>query len=138
MALIEINKKPSRRDLILFGLMFFVFTAAVGAELYFRRGAHDAGGIAWIAGAAITALYFAVPPVRRRIYLGWIYVTFPIGFVVSHVILAAVFYLVVTPIGLLMRLVGNDPMRRRFDRAAATYWVEHDPHRNPARYFRQS
>jgi NADH:ubiquinone oxidoreductase subunit 6 (subunit J) len=138
MALIEINRNPSRRDLILFGLLFLVFTGIVGAGLYFRRGAHDAARIVWIAGAAVMALYFAIPSLRRRIYLGWIYVTFPIGFVISHVILAAVFYLVVTPIGLLMRLLGNDPMHRRLDRAAATYWVEHDPHRNPARYFRQS
>ena len=138
MALIEINKNPSRRDLIVFGLLFLLFAGVIGAGLYFRRGAHEAGRIVWFAGAAITALYFAIPPLRRLLYLGWIYATFPIGFVVSHVILAAVFYLVVTPIGLLMRLVGNDPMHRRWDRAAKTYWVEHDPHRNPARYFRQS
>ena len=138
MALIEINKNPSRRDLVVFGVLFLLFVGAIGAGLYFRRGAHEAARIVWIAGAIVTGLYFAIPPLRRLLYLGWTYATFPIGFVISHVILAAVFYLVVTPIGLLMRLSGNDPMRRRLDPAARTYWVEHDPHRNPARYFRQS
>jgi len=138
MAILEINKRPSRRDLVVFGVGLLAIAGIMGAGLYFRRGAHDAARIVWIAGAAITALHFAIPPLRRFIYLGFVYVTFPIGFVVSHVILAAVFYLVVTPIGLLIRLFGNDPMRRRFDRAAATYWVEHDPHRDRARYFRQS
>ncbi len=138
MAVLEINKNPSRRDLAVFGLLFLLFAGVAGAGLYFRTGAHEAGMIVWIGGAAVWALYVAIPPLRRLIYLGWIYLTFPIGFVLSHAILAAVFYLVVTPIGLLMRLFGNDPMRRRFDRAASTYWVEHDPHRDPARYFRQS
>ena len=138
MALIEINKNPSRRDLVVFGVLFLLFAGAIGAGLYFRRGAHEAARIVWIAGAIVAGLYFAIPPLRRLLYLGWTYATFPIGFVISHVILAAVFYLVVTPIGLLMRLSGNDPMRRRLDPAARTYWVEHDPHRNPARYFRQS
>jgi NADH:ubiquinone oxidoreductase subunit 6 (subunit J) len=136
MAVIEINKNPSRRDLTVFGLLLLLFTGLVGAGLYFRTGAHEAARIVWIAGAALVALYFAVPPIRRPIYLGWIYVTFPIGFVLSHVILGIVFYLVFTPLGLVMRLFGYDPLRRKFDRAAGSYWVAHDPHR-PGRYFYQ-
>ena len=43
----------------------------------------------------------------------------PIGLALSHVILGAVFYIVFTPVGLVMRLLGKDPLHRRFDRAAA-------------------
>ena len=136
MAVLEINRNPSRRDLAIFGLLLLVFAGVVGAGLYFRSGAHEAARIVWIAGGALTALFFAVPPIRRPIYLGWIYATFPIGFVLSHVILGAVFYLVFTPLGFLLRLFGHDPLRRRFDRAATSYWVAHDPHR-PGRYFNQ-
>ncbi len=138
MAIIEINKNPSRRDLNVFGLLFLLFAGVIGAGLYFRSGAHEAARAVWIAGALLTLLYFAIPPLRRPFYLGWLYVTFPIGFVLSHVILGAVFYLVFTPAGLVMRLLGKDPLHRRFDGAAATYWVEHDPHSDPKRYFRQS
>ena len=138
MPIIEINKNPSPRDLNVFGLLFLLFAGVIGAGLYWRSGAHEAARTAWIAGALLTALYFAIPPLRRPFYLGWLYVTFPIGFVLSHVILGAVFYLVFTPIGLVMRLLGKDPLHRRLDRAAATYWVEHDPHSDPKRYFRQS
>jgi hypothetical protein len=35
-----------------------------------------------------------------------------------------VFYAVVTPMGVAMRLAGRDPMRRRFDRAADSYWID--------------
>jgi len=45
--------------------------------------------------------------------------------------------LVFTPIGLTMRLFGWDPLERRFDPNASTYWVEHKPPASPSRYFQQ-
>jgi hypothetical protein len=58
--------------------------------------------------------------------------------VVSHVVLAIVYYLVVTPIGLVMRLVGYDAMKRRFDGEATTYWVHRPDNAADAKsYFRQ-
>ena len=80
---------------------------------------------------------YAVPPLRRPLYLGWMYVAFPIGWVISHVVLAIVYYLVFTGTGLVMRLLGRDPLQRRFEPDAQTYWVEHRPGEDLARYFRQ-
>jgi hypothetical protein len=56
---------------------------------------------------------------------------------VSHLLLLVVYYLVLTPIGLLMRLIGYDPLQRRFDRSAQSYWTPHDPAADDARYFKQ-
>jgi len=47
--------------------------------------------------------------------------------IVSPVALGSIFYLVVMPIGLAMRLVGKNPLRLRFDREAKTYWIERGP-----------
>ena len=138
MAVIPINKNPSRRDLTIFGWLFLAFAGVVGLMFLWRAHAPGVARAVWIAGAVITAVFFAVPPLRKPIYLAWIYVTYPIGFVLSHVILAIVYYLVFTPIGLVMRLFGHDPMTRRFDRSAKSYWVEHDPHTSVERYFHQS
>ena len=62
------------------------------------------------------------PQALRRLYVGLMYAVWPIGMVVSHVLLGSIYYLMVTPIGLLRRLFGGDPMTRRFDPAAKTYW----------------
>ena len=56
---------------------------------------------------------------------------------VDDVLLGAIYYLLLTPIGLLMRLFRYDPMYRRFDRTAQTYWVERDTQRPKASYFKQ-
>ncbi|MCU0935257.1 MAG: SxtJ family membrane protein [Gammaproteobacteria bacterium] len=50
-----------------------------------------------------------------------------LGRIVSPVMTGVVFYGVVTPIGLLMRLVGKDVLRLRRDPAATSYWIVRDP-----------
>lgn len=47
--------------------------------------------------------------------------------VMSPLMLAVIFFGVITPMGLLMRLFGKDPMRRRLDAKAASYWIHRDP-----------
>ena len=47
--------------------------------------------------------------------------------IVSPIALGILFFLVVTPTGLLMRLLGKDPLRLRFDPAADSYWIKRDP-----------
>ena len=88
-------------------------------------------------GLVVVGVYFAFPGVRRWVFLGWMYAALPIGWAVSHLLLAIVFYLVITPIGLTMHLFRYDPMSRRIDRDAKTYWVRRDPESDMARYFRQ-
>jgi len=74
---------------------------------------------------------------NRYLYVGLTLLTFPIGFILSHVLLAIVFYLVITPVGLVMRLLGRDPLQRKFNREASTYWVDHAEPKSVEEYFRQ-
>ena len=48
-----------------------------------------------------------------------------------------VYFLVITPIGLAMRLAGRDLMSRRFDPGAESYWLPHKADKDAGRYFRQ-
>lgn len=101
-------------------------------------------GSQWAVLAAVAAIgllgmfaMLASSALATRLYRGWMFAALPIGWVISHVILGAVYYLVITPIGLILRAVGNDPMQRRIDRAAATYWIPHTQQTDSSRYFRQ-
>jgi hypothetical protein len=134
---LSIQRNPSQRDLLVFGWLLGPFVALLGLVLQVKLGAPGAARFAWIVGGVVVALFAFVPRSRRPIYLGWIYATFPIGWVVSNVLLAAIYYLVFTPLGWLLRAAGRDPMSRRLDRSAASYWVEHDPDQDPKRYLRQ-
>ena len=139
MAVIEVNRNPSRRELNQFGFIWLGFFLLVAAGLWLKL--HSP--LVPVALAAIAVLVpvlgWTVPSFMRVVYVGLSYLAWPIGFVVSHVLLAAVYYVVVTPIGLIMRVVGYDAMRRRFEPEAPSYWIERDSGERDARsYFRQS
>ena len=51
--------------------------------------------------------------------------------------MAIVFYVVLTPVGLIFRAIGRDPLHRRFEPTASTYWVPREPARDAQRYYRQ-
>ena len=96
-----------------------------------------AASVLWIAGPVVAAIYYGLPVIRKPVYLAWVYAAFPIGWTVSHLLLAVVYYLVLTPIGLALRLFGRDIVSRRFDRSATTHWIERRPVDDRTRYFRQ-
>ena len=61
----------------------------------------------------------------------------PIGWVVSHVILAAFFYLLITPMALVFKIIGRDAMVRRLPRTGS-HWVAREPTTDPRRYWHQA
>lgn len=132
MSFVRLDRDPAPRDLFWFGVLFPVFWAVVGA-----LAAPGLRWWLWGGAAAVTLAYALAPAVRRPVYVGWTALVLPIGWVVSHVVLAAAFYLVLTPIGLLRRLGGSDAMGRRFDRQATSYWIARGPDAEAGRYYRQ-
>jgi len=108
------------------------------ASLFFLRKLHSPAGAlaAAIVVLTLSICGLAVPDVIRPVYLVLIRLSFPIGWVSSHLILLVAYYLVITPIGFLIRL-AHDPMNRSFDRSSGSYWVAREqPDRRS--YFRQS
>lgn len=93
--------------------------------------------VLWGGGVVLSLVVWADPASARRIYVGWMLAAQPIGWTISHIVLALVFYVVITPIGLVMRALGRDPMQRRFDRQATTYWQPRRPVTDVKQYFRQ-
>lgn len=79
----------------------------------------------------VAAAFFLAALVRPRMLAPlnrlWLGFGSLLHFCISPVIMGLVFYTTVTPIGLVRRLLGKDPLRLRLDRAAVTYWVERDP-----------
>jgi hypothetical protein len=136
--MIEINHNPSHRDLRQFaGIWFPAFCGVIGAILYFRFRLHTAAIVVWAVAAALGLLGLARPALIKPVFIGLMYLAFPIGYVMSHVLLGVVYYLLITPIALVMKLAGRDTMGRRFDPAATTYWVARKPVAQTDRYFRQ-
>ncbi|MFA6546116.1 MAG: hypothetical protein WCS99_16980, partial [Limisphaerales bacterium] len=86
-------------------------------------------------GTGVGALVYAVPAIARPFYVVWYALACCIGLVVGNVVLALVFYVLVTGIGLVKRLGGSQAIRKTPDRQAKTYWRDAPPASNPKRYF---
>jgi hypothetical protein len=138
MSLIEFNSDPTDRQLRQFACIVLPLCALLLAALVWWRLGQRASGWGILAVAALVAIGGLFrPALARPIYLGWMYASYPIGWAVGHLMIGVVFFIVVTPLGLLMRAFGRDPLSRKFDGSRTSYWEKRPSVDNPARYFRQ-
>jgi len=138
MSIIEIDYNPSRKKLRDFGLIALVASIVLSLVLYFFK--HVA--IHWIfiilgAGALIFISSLISAKLTRLIYLGLTYLTFPIGYVLSFVIMSIFYFLIITPVGIVFRISGKDPLHRKYDKAAKSYWLKRQSPDRLDRYFHQ-
>jgi hypothetical protein len=138
MAIIEINDNPSPRELRHFAAIWFpLFSFAVATFLYVVATFPTGAVAAAVLGVVIAFVGYRRPRFIHPIYLIWMYAAYPIGFVVSHLLLGVIFYGVFTTIGFLMRLFAYDPLQRRLRTEESSYWTPIQSVTNKAEYFRQ-
>jgi hypothetical protein len=79
------------------------------------------------AGAAMLLIAGLAPFLLHPLNRAWTMLGVLLAPIVNPVVMAALFYLVFTPVGLLLRLLGKDSLRLRADPQAASYWIERQP-----------
>lgn len=108
-----------------FGLVFTaVFTLVALWPL------KDGGVPRWWALAlavAVLAAALAAPRLLRPLNTLWFRLGLLLHKVMTPLVMGLLFFVTVTPVGLLMRAFGKDPMRLRRDPAATSYWIPRDP-----------
>lgn len=73
----------------------------------------------------------------KPIYRSLVFISRIIGWVNTRLLLGAIFYIVISPIGLVMRILRKDPLNRKFDRARESYWILRGEGFDPASCERQ-
>ncbi len=133
----DIPRNPDTRTLRQFaGLCLLVFGGLAAWHGFVHHRLVLAGILAALA-VGLGGPGLAAPRLIRPIFVGWMILAFPIGWVVSHVMLAVLFYGLFTPIGLVMRLAGRDPLSLRPGPPSDTYWTLKAAPTDVRRYFRQ-
>jgi hypothetical protein len=115
-------KSSSNRQ---FGLVFAVLFGLVAAWPLLD-GRPPRWGSLVLAGIFLI-LAVALPGVLAPLNRIWFRIGLALHSVVSPIVLGLVFFTTVTPIGLVLRLLGKDPLRRRPEPDAVTYWIERTP-----------
>lgn len=132
----DLPLKPSPRMLREFSALWIVFFCGVALWQWFGRDHHTLALI--YGGLAVTLgpIGLVAPAVMRPIFIAWLAAAFPIGWVVSRVLLLILFFGVITPIAAIFRMMGRDVLSVR-RRSIDTYWTPKPQPGGPASYFRQ-
>jgi hypothetical protein len=109
------------KELRKFALTMFCALGILGAILVWRK--RDIGFVLWGMGTAGLLIAWVRPRVLNLVYKYWMKLAMVLGLISSHVILALLYYLVVTPLGLVMRLLGKNPLVLQPDKGLKSYWI---------------
>jgi hypothetical protein len=138
MSLIEINWYPKHKELRNFAIIALIASLLIASILYVVKGVRiQWAAIVVAAGFAIFLSSFISLKLTRIIYLGLILVTFPIGWAISMILLTAFYFLLLLPLGLFFRMLGRDPLCRKFEPEAKSYWLTRREPDSLDRYFHQ-
>ena len=133
----DLPLNPSRRTLRQFAGLWIVFFGALACWQGFGRGRVGVAVALALLAVAVGALGLARPRLIRPIFVGWMVAAYPIGWVISRLLTAVLYYGLFTPVGLLFRLAGRDPLmlRRRAD--LPSYWLPRPATTDARRYLRE-
>ncbi len=111
------ERKQARKTALVVGLVF----AALAAWSLWRAHPLRAAILA-SAGALLLLMAAAAPRWTIPFHRTWMKLAGALGYVNSRILLGLLYYGVMTPLGLLRRLLGRDPLRRR-GAPAESYWI---------------
>ena len=131
--MIDFKFPTERKDIRSFALVVPAALILVWGVLFLGIVKNRWGGGAQLAviGAGFLIFFWGriSPLTLKPVYVGWMYLTRTIAWLLTNLVLGLVFYLGFTAVGWLMRLFGRDPMHRKIDPGAASYWQKRPPYR---------
>ena len=138
MAMVSLNLKPSEKQLRDFGDIALCMCNIIGLLLFWLdKVSIKVFVIFCLIGLVMYLLSRISTVLIKPVYQGMMIVTFPIGWVVSHVMMGVFYYGIVTPIAIIFKVIGRDPLCRGYDPKAKTYWLRYKQSRSAKHYFHQ-
>jgi hypothetical protein len=135
MPLIDLDLRPEAGPLRRFGVAAALLLLVAALLAPWPAPASAALGVLALGTGALA---WARPRALLWPYVALSLLLHPLGLLVSYVVLAGLFFGLVTPLGLLLRALRHDPLRLHRPPGAGTRWVERKGAGDLARYFRQS
>jgi len=114
----------SKEELRKFGLVMALFIALIfGILMPWMLSAREISPWPWILSAIFFLLSLVYPAGLKIVHKPWMYLGHFMGIINTNIILTLIFYLVFTPVALIFKLIGKDPMERKLNSNATTsHW----------------
>jgi len=120
------GQQPTVKDLRQFGLLVGGIFSVIGLWPFVFRS-ESPRLWALVLGGVLMMLGGIAPQSLRQVHTGWMKIGHVLGAINTKLLLGLIYYLLIAPIGMVMRLLGKDSMHRTFDRDVSTYRVVQTP-----------
>ena len=125
------TQKTPREGALEFGLILALVLGLLGLGWHtgFWRFEERPERAVWMLRAVpiLALVVLFVRPVWQKIYDGWMKFAEALGFVVTRLLLSVFYFLIMSPIGLVMRAFGRKPLDLAWKDGKSSYWVEKKP-----------
>ena len=123
MAIIEEikNIKGDKSDWKKFGITMGVILTIIGCYLLWKKNNYYEYSLFLAVVFFMTGLM--LPSLLKPVYKVWMALSVVMGFIMTRVIMVIIFYLIVTPIGLIASLTGKEFLDMKIDKSAKSYWI---------------
>ena len=129
--------RPTERMLRQFAAMWIVFFGGIAAWQQFVLHRPTLALVLAVLAGTVGPLGIAWPRAIKPVFVGWMALAYPIGWVVSRIVLGSIFYLLFTPVSWAFRLIGRDALELKSRPTATTYWHSWPKASDKSTYLRQ-
>jgi Saxitoxin biosynthesis operon protein SxtJ len=133
----DVRFDPAPKILRQFAVTGWLFFWGLAAWRGLGRGEWVLATLLVVSGPVLGLAGLLRPRLIRPVYVAATVAAFPIGWVLSWVMLGLVYYGIFTPLAVIFRVIGRDPLGRRGPNSADTYWKPKPSPRDPTSYLRQ-
>ena len=125
MIIEEINNiKGNKSDWKKFGITMGIILTIIGLYLVWKKS--DYFEYFFFVAAAFCTIGLLLPAALKYVYKAWMSLAVVMGFIMTRVIMIIIFYLLVTPIGLIASITGKKFLDMKIDQNAKSYWLARD------------
>jgi hypothetical protein len=128
---------PTDRMLRQFSVIWIGFFGTAALQQQFYHDRHLAAVVLATLAVTVGPLGIIVPRAIRPVFVGWMAIAYPIGWLTSRIIVGIIFYGLFTPVAFLFRIIRRDELGLRSKPQADTYWQPKQNARDQADYLRQ-
>ena len=114
------NIKSEKSDLKKFGITIGILLMIIAGILFWKE--KESFQIFLTIGAVLCVFSVVIPVILKPIYWIWMIFATILGWIMTRVILSILFYVIITPIGLISRLFGKQFLELKWNEKNSTYW----------------
>ena len=114
------NIKTGKKDIRSFGITFGIIFLIIAGFLYYQE--KDSFQLFIYLAGSFSGLGIILPIILKPFYMVWMIFAVILGWFMTKVILSLLFYLIITPIGLFLRIIGKDLLNLKEKKQQKSYW----------------